>query len=123
MSTKDRVTSLLTMMRSTNRLSHPFVVHFAFLSFILWIVLVAAESAVVEAQSGRRYSHDGGLWGSAKEAVEPMVRPVFGSICYNYDKLDDNGRFIVGACVGFGASKLAVGGECQKAAIRFAPML
>lgn len=101
-----------TMIRPpTNRSPRLFVFPLAFLSFILLIVLVAVEPIVVEAQSGRRCSHDGGLWGSTKETVEPMVRPVLDSICSSYDKLDENGRFIAGACVGFGASKFAVGSE------------
>ncbi len=95
----------------TNRSPRLFVVPLAFLSFILWIALVVVKPTVVEAQSARRCPHDGGLWGSTKEAVEPMVRPVLDSISSSYDKLDDNGRFIAGACVGFGASKLAVGSE------------
>ena len=99
------------IIRPTNRSPRLFVVPLGFLSFILWIVFVAIVPIAVEAQSGRRCSHDGGLWGSAKETVEPMVRPVLDSICSSYDKLDDNGRFIAGACVGFGASKFAVGSE------------
>ena len=80
---------------------------------LLLLILVAAAPAAVDAQGGgrRRYSHDGGLWGSAKDAVEPMLRPACDSMRSRYDGLNDNGRFLAGACVGFGATKLAVGGE------------
>ena len=83
------------------------------LLLLLLLLLVAAAPAAVDAQGGgrRRYSHDGGLWGSAKDAVEPILRPACDSMRSRYDSLNDNGRFLAGACVGFGATKLAVGGE------------
>ena len=79
--------------------------------FLVLLLLVATAPAAVDAQGGRRYSHDGGLWGSAKDAVGPIVRPTCDSMRSRYDGLSDNGRFLAGACVGFGATKLAVGGE------------
>jgi hypothetical protein len=78
---------------------------------IILLLVVATAPTVVHAQGSRRYSHDGGLWGSAKDAVEPIVRPVCDSMRSRYDGLNDNGRFLAGACVGFGATKFSVGGE------------
>lgn len=73
--------------------------------FIISIVLLFP----VQAQNN--CSHDGGLWGSLKTSIGPITRPVQDSLCNEYNKLSDTGRFLAGACVGFGASKIVVGGK------------
>jgi len=64
----------------------------------------------VEGQSlhKKQCSHDGGLWGKVKDSVEPIARPIQDKICTKYDGLSDKGRFVAGACVGFGASRFAI---------------
>lgn len=57
------------------------------------------------------YPHGGGLWGSAKDAVDPITRPVKDAVCSQYGRLSDRGRFLAGACAGFTASRLAIKGE------------
>mmetsp|Transcript_13315 Transcript_13315/g.23387 ORF Transcript_13315/g.23387 Transcript_13315/m.23387 type:complete len:155 (+) Transcript_13315:72-536(+) len=57
----------------------------------------------------QKCSHGGGLWGGVKDSIEPIVQPVQDSISSKYNNLSDKGRFLAGACVGFGASRLAVG--------------
>mmetsp|Transcript_10758 Transcript_10758/g.23854 ORF Transcript_10758/g.23854 Transcript_10758/m.23854 type:complete len:181 (+) Transcript_10758:59-601(+) len=52
--------------------------------------------------------HDGGMWGSLKHKVEPLTQPIQDSLTSKYNKLSDKGRFLTGACVGFGASRFAV---------------
>ncbi|KAL3760974.1 hypothetical protein ACHAWU_009653 [Discostella pseudostelligera] len=65
---------------------------------------------ILPVQSQNNYcSHDGGLWGSLKSSIVPLAQPVQDSLCREYNKLSDTGRFVAGACVGFGASKLVVG--------------
>ena len=67
---------------------------------------------ILPVQSQNNYcSHDGGLWGSLKSSIVPLAQPVQDSLCREYNKLSDTGRFVAGACVGFGASKLVVGGK------------
>ena len=66
---------------------------------------------ILPVQSQNYCSHDGGLWGSLKSSIVPHAQPVQDSLCREYNKLSDTGRFVAGACVGFGASKLVVGGK------------
>ena len=39
------------------------------------------------------------------------MQPVQDSISSKYNNLSDKGRFLAGACVGYGASRLAVGSK------------
>ncbi|KAL7553922.1 hypothetical protein ACHAWF_017279 [Thalassiosira exigua] len=70
------------------------------------LMLLATLFSHVEAQN---CSHDGGLWGSLKDSIEPATHSVRESICSRYNGLSDKGRFLAGACVGFGASRFAIG--------------
>ena len=55
--------------------------------------------------------HGGGLWGTAKDTVRTITDPVGDSLRSKYEGLSDKGRFVAGACAGFGASRLAVRSE------------
>lgn len=59
----------------------------------------------------QQISHDEGLWGSLKASIAPFSQPIQHSLCTEYNKLSDRGRFVAGACFGFAASKLVVGGK------------
>ena len=52
-----------------------------------------------------------GLWGSIKESADSTTQPVRESICSRYNKLSDKGRFLAGACAGYGASRFVVGSK------------
>lgn len=69
------------------------------LSFL--IVVLSSSFTVIKAQSA------GGLWGSVKEKIEPIND----TIKTRYNRLSDRNRFLTGACVGFGASRIVIGSE------------
>mmetsp|Transcript_32418 Transcript_32418/g.69030 ORF Transcript_32418/g.69030 Transcript_32418/m.69030 type:complete len:189 (-) Transcript_32418:7-573(-) len=71
---------------------------------LLTFILSSLLSPIV----ARDCPHGGGLWGSVKDSVEPIARPVLDSVGSKYNGLSDKGRFLAGACAGFGASRLAV---------------
>ena len=58
-----------------------------------------------------------GLWGSLKDTIEPIKQPVEDSICSKYRQLSDKGRFVAGACVGFGATRFAISSESINATL------
>lgn len=41
--------------------------------------------------------------------MDPIVRPTIDSCRLKYNSLSDNGRFVNGACVGFGTAKVVIG--------------
>lgn len=76
--------------------------------FLLSICIIL----ILPVQAQNNYcSHDGGLWGTLKASIVPIGQPVQDSLCKEYNKLSDTGRFLAGACVGFGASKVVIGGK------------
>lgn len=68
---------------------------------IILIVVLSSSFTIIKAQSA------GGLWGSVKEKIEPIND----TIRTRYNRLSDRNRFITGACVGFGASRIVIGSE------------
>ncbi len=83
--------------------------HSSFIS--LFLLSICTILLLVPIQAQNHCSHDGGLWGSLKSSIAPITHPVQDSLCAEYNKLSDTGRFLAGACAGFGASKIVVGGK------------
>ena len=81
---------------------------------LLLVSLAFTLFSPARAQDG--VSRDEGLWGTVKDkVVEPIVlRPAREALGPRYRALPDQGRFVVGACAGFGASRIAVGGERRR---------
>ena len=69
--------------------------------FLILSIVVLSSFTIIKAQSA------GGLWGSVKEKIEPIND----TIRTRYNRLSDRNRFITGACVGFGASRIVIGSE------------
>ena len=90
----------------TYSLPRSFALYRRLLLFLVVIILTASPTAV-HAQS-RFYSHDGGLWGTTKDVLDPVLRPALDSCLIKYNNLSDNGRFVTGACVGFGTAKFVI---------------
>ncbi|KAL7537870.1 hypothetical protein ACHAXR_008131 [Thalassiosira sp. AJA248-18] len=78
-------------------------------SKLLLLSLLLFISLLLPVKAQDAYSHGGGLYGSIKDSIELMKQPVQDSICSKYNNLSDRGRFITGACVGFGATRVAIG--------------
>eukprot|EP00585_Thalassiosira_rotula_P004697 CAMPEP_0196139080 /NCGR_PEP_ID=MMETSP0910-20130528/6485_1 /TAXON_ID=49265 /ORGANISM="Thalassiosira rotula, Strain GSO102" /LENGTH=208 /DNA_ID=CAMNT_0041399763 /DNA_START=14 /DNA_END=640 /DNA_ORIENTATION=+ len=86
-------------------------------SFLLLIILSLLFSTTTKVlaqaqqqqQKQAKLRHGGGLWGTMKETIyEPIIQPATESIVTKYNDLSDEGRFVASACVGFGASKVAI---------------
>lgn len=80
---------------------------------LLLLLLHNVFACLPTAAAQRDFSHDGGLWGSLKDSVEPACRSAGDAVRSKYEGLDDRGRFIAGACAGFGASRFAVRGTVK----------
>jgi len=78
------------------------------LLFVIVIIISSSLPTAIHAQQ-RSHSHDGGLWGATKDVIDPIVRPTIDSCQLKYNSLSDNGRFVTGACVGFGTAKVVIG--------------
>ena len=82
--------------------------------FVIVIIIISSSlptaiHAQQQQQQQRSHSHDGGLWGATKDVIDPIVRPTIDSCQLKYNSLSDNGRFVTGACVGFGTAKIVIG--------------